>query len=169
MRKPYIRKYLLYDMYLSPQEHQTMGDGDKMTLVKGQSGKIGDYGVKFANFDMTNHGEGGDMQVGAVLEVTHGSQTSEVIPRMAFTQEGKQYIKADMPNGEGSITCFRMFKRMPVGDRCSSSGVPGMDVMDLLVLEVSKKPLINLVWIGVIMVCVEILISLVRRRRLQFS
>lgn len=49
------------------------------------------------------------------------------------------------------------------------SGVPGLGVVDLLVLEVSKKPLINLVWLGVILICVGTFVSFVRRRRLQFS
>ncbi len=52
MRKPYIRKYLFYDLYLSPQEQQTVGEGNQLILGKGESGKMGDYGVKFANFDM---------------------------------------------------------------------------------------------------------------------
>ncbi len=44
-----------------------------------------------------------------------------------------------------------------------------MEVMDLLILEVSKKPLINLVWLGVVMICVGTGISYVRRRRLQLT
>jgi cytochrome c biogenesis factor len=44
-----------------------------------------------------------------------------------------------------------------------------MDVVDLLVLEVSKKPLINLVWLGVIMVCGGTFVSFVRRRKMQFA
>jgi cytochrome c-type biogenesis protein CcmF len=166
MRKPYVRKHLLYDLYLSPQDQQIMGEGNQLVLGKGETGKIGDYGVKFANFDMGNHGDSGDMQVGAVLEVTRGSETKEVVPRMAFTRGGKQFIKADMPNSDGSITLQDI--QADAGKvTLAFSGVPGMDVMDLLVLEVSKKPLINLVWLGVVMVCGGTFISYVRRRRLQ--
>jgi cytochrome c-type biogenesis protein CcmF len=166
MRKPYIHKHLLYDLYLSPQDQQIMGDGNQLVLSKGETGKIGDYGVKFANFDMGNHGETGDMQVGAVLEVTRGSETKEVVPRMTFTRGGKQFIIADMPNGDGSVTLQDI--QADAGKvSLAFSGVPGMDVMDLLVLEVSKKPLINLVWLGVVMVCGGTFISYVRRRRLQ--
>ena len=166
MRKPYIRKHLLYDLYLSPQDQQIMGEGNQLVLGKGETGKIGDYGVKFASFDMGNHGEKGDIQVGAVLEVTRGSETKEVVPRMAFTRGGKQFIKADMPNGDGSITLTDI--QADVGKvSLAFSGVPGTDVMDLLVLEVSKKPLINMVWLGVVMVCGGTFISYVRRWRLQ--
>lgn len=49
------------------------------------------------------------------------------------------------------------------------AGVPGMDVVDLLVLEVSTKPLINMVWLGLIMVCVGTFVSFIRRRKMQFA
>ena len=166
MRKPYIRKHLLYDLYLSPQDQQIKGEGNQLVLGKGETGKIGDYGVKFAEFDMGNHGDSGEMQVGAVLEVTRGAETKEVVPRMAFTRGGKQFIRADMPNGDGSITLQDI--QADAGQvSLAFSGVPGMDVMDLLVLEVSKKPLINLVWLGVVMICGGTFISYIRRRRLQ--
>lgn len=166
MRKPYIRKHLLYDLYLSPQDQQMVGSGNQMVLGKGETGKIGEYGVKFASFDMGSHGEAGDMQVGAVLEVTRGLQTQEVVPRMTFTRDGKQFIKADMPNGDGSIVLQDI--QADAGKvSLAFSGVPGMDVMDLLVLEVSKKPLINLVWLGIVMISVGTYVSYVRRRRLQ--
>jgi cytochrome c-type biogenesis protein CcmF len=166
MRKPYIRKHLLYDLYLSPQDQQMVGSGNQLVLGKGETGKMGEYGVKFASFDMGSHAESGDMQVGAVLEVTRGSQTQEVVPRMTFTRDGKQFVKADMPNGDGSIVLQDI--QADAGKiSLAFSGVPGMDVMDLLVLEVTKKPLINLVWLGVVMVCVGTYVSYVRRRRLQ--
>jgi cytochrome c-type biogenesis protein CcmF len=166
MRKPYIRKHLLYDLYLSPQDQQITGEGNQLVLSKGETGKIGDYGVKFVSFDMGNHGNAGDMQVGAVLEVTRGSETKEVVPRMEFTRDGKQFLKADMPNGDGSIT-LKDIQADAGKVSLAFSGVPGMDIMDLLVLEVSKKPLINLVWLGVVMVCGGTFISYVRRRRLR--
>ena len=143
-----------------------VGEGNQLVLSKGETGKIGDYGVKFSSFDMGSHGESGDMQVGAVLEVTRGSETKEVVPRMTFTRDGKQFITADMPNGDGSITLTEIQADSGTVS-LAFSGVPGMDVMDLLVLEVSKKPLINLVWLGVVMVCGGTFISYVRRRRLQ--
>lgn len=166
MRKPYVRKQLLYDLYLSPQDQKIMGEGDKLILTKGEQGKIGEYGVKFTSFDMGSHGQSGDMQVGAVLEVTKGSETKEVIPRMAFTRGGKEFLQAEMPNGDGRVT-LRDIQADAGRVSLAFSGVPGMDVIDLLVLEVSKKPLINMVWLGVVMICVGTYFSYLRRKRLQ--
>ncbi len=168
MRKPYIRKYLLYDLYLSPQNQQTIGDGNKVTLARGEEKKVGDYEIKFADFDMGDHSEQEDMKVGAVLEVSDGKETHEVTPYLAFTPSGKKYLEAKMPNGDGTITLKDV--RAETGSvMLQLSGVPGTDVLDLLVLEVSKKPLINLVWLGVLMVCGGTFISFIRRRRLQFA
>lgn len=166
MRKPYIRKYFLYDLYLSPQQQQMEGSGDRMFLTKGQSNKVGEYDVTFAAFDMGNHSSGGDMEVGAVLKIAHGADTIQVIPILAFTREGKKSIKADLPSGVGSVL-LQDIQADNGTVTLQFAGLPGMDVKDLLVLEVSKKPLINLVWLGVLMICAGTFISYLRRRRLQ--
>jgi cytochrome c-type biogenesis protein CcmF len=166
MRKPYIHKYLFYDLYLSPQEQQMVGEGNQLVLSKGGSGNVGDYQVTFTGFDMGNHGAAGDMQVGAVLEIKHGSDTGQVVPRMTFAADGKHSIKTDLPGGEGSV----MLEGIQADQGKVSltfAGVPGSEVMDLLILEVSKKPLINFVWLGIVMVCVGTYVSYVRRRRLR--
>lgn len=168
MRKPFIRKYFFHDLYLSPQQQQTVGDGDKLVLTRGEAKRIGDFDVKFTSFDMGNHSDPNTMQVGANIEVTHAGQTQVITPVMAFTQSGKQFLKADMPNGQGSV----MLSDIQADAGMVSlqfAGVPGMDVVDLLVLEVSTKPLINLVWLGLIMVCVGTFVSFIRRRKMQFA
>ncbi len=168
MRKPFIRKYFLYDLYLSPQNQQTIGDGDKMKLARGEEKKVGDYDIKFSNFEMGNHAEEGTMQVGAVLEVSRDGETHEIIPYLAFTPTGKQFLEAEMPDGNGRII-LKDVQAESGSVMLQLSGVPGTDVLDLLVLEVSKKPLINLVWLGVLMICGGTFVSFVRRRRLQFA
>jgi hypothetical protein len=69
----------------------------------------------------------------------------------------KQFIKADMPNGDGSII-YKTFRRMPESRWRLAYR---MDVMNLLVLEV-PKPLIILGGLS-IMVCGGR--SFLRRRR----
>lgn len=168
MRKPFIRKYFFHDLYLSPQQQQTVGDGDKLILTRGEAKRIGDFDVKFTSFDMGNHSDPNTMQVGANIEVTRGGQTQVITPVMAFSQSGKKFLKADMPDGQGSV----MLNDIQADAGMVSlqfAGVPGMDVVDLLVLEVSTKPLINLVWLGLIMVCGGTFVSFIRRRKMQFA
>lgn len=168
MRKPFIRKYFFHDLYLSPQQQQTVGDGDKLVLTRGEAKRIGDFDVKFTSFDMGNHSDPNTMQVGANIEVTHNGQMQVVTPVMAFTQSGKQFLKADMPDGKGSVVLSDIQADAGMVS-LQFAGVPGMDVVDLLVLEVSTKPLINLVWLGLIMVCGGTFVSFIRRRKLQFA
>lgn len=167
MRKPFIKKYLLYDLYLSPQSQQTVGDGDKMILAKGQQDTISDLGIRFLGFDMGSHDEGQGMSCGAVLEVTRDSVTQQVTPYLSFTETGKKSVEAKLPDGDGSVI-LRDIQADAGMVSLQFAGVKGMDIVDLLVLEVSTKPLINLVWLGIIMICVGTFISFVRRRRLQF-
>jgi cytochrome c-type biogenesis protein CcmF len=166
MRKPYIRRRLFYDLYLSPQNRQTAGDGDRLILAKGEQDTVGNLAVKFVDFDMDSHGQPGNMTVGAVLEVARDSVTEIVTPYLAFTGGGKRLTEADLPGGAGSVVLddIQADAKMVA---LRFTGVEGMEVSDLLILEVSKKPLINLVWLGIILICVGSFIAFVRRRRLQ--
>ena len=73
-----------------------------------------------------------------------------------------------MPDGNGSVVLSDIQADAGMVS-LQFAGVPGMDVVDLLVLEVSTKPLINLVWLGLIMVCGGTFVSFIRRRKLQFA
>jgi len=166
MRKPFIKKYLSHDLYLSPQNQQTVGDGDKLILYKGQQLGIGDLGVRFVDFDLGSHDDGGAMKVGAVLAISRDTLTEIVTPYLNFDGSGKRSLKADLPFGEGTVI-LRDIQADAGMVSLQFSGVSGIDIIDLLVLEISTKPLINFIWLGLIMICVGTIISYFHRRRLQ--
>ena len=165
MRRPFIKKYLWLDLYLSPQEQQYVGDGDKLVLGKGEASRISDYEVKFLEFDMNAHDGDEGMAVGAVLEVSHDSVTTTVTPVMSFSTTGKTFQSAELPQGGTVVLNDIAADRGMVA--LQFAGVPGVEVLDLFILEVSTKPLINLVWLGVGLICVGTFLSFMRRRRLQ--
>jgi cytochrome c-type biogenesis protein CcmF len=167
MRRPYIKKYPLYDLYLSPQDQQYVGEGNRMILSKGESGKISDYNIRFIDFDMSSHVDSVGMSVGAILEVTTKDSTEQVTPYLAFAAGGKTLKPATLPEG-GSVAVDNIAADAGMVS-LEFAGVDGAELVDVLVLEVSRKPLINLVWVGLLLICIGTFISFVRRRRLQLN
>ena len=162
MRKPYIKKYWLYDLYLSPQSQKTVGDGDKLILAKGQESQIGDYRIKFLDFDLGSHDAGAGMRVGARLEISHDSLTERITPYLAFHSSDMTSDTEPLPGGRGAVRLLDV--RADAGMiSLQFTGIEGLAVVDLLILEVAKKPLINLVWLGLVLICVGMFLSFLRR------
>ena len=102
MRNPDIASFLTRDIYISPlgleEGNGHTHEGDRHTLPKGGTVKLGDAEVTFERFDMGSHGAemaDGGMTVGSVLEVRRGSERETVTPAMVYSATGTpQYRNA---------------------------------------------------------------------------
>jgi hypothetical protein len=157
MKKPYIYKGLFYDLYLSPQDIQEIPGGDGLVLHKGESATVGDYKIKFISFDMSSHQSSGGMSVGAKLEVEYDGATETIIPMMISNADpgaGPNMIGEPTPLFSGqnqSVILTRIF----AGEGAVALTIPGLAEAgppDRLILDVSMKPGINLLWFGTIII-----------------
>jgi len=101
--------------------------------------------------------------VGAILRVTMGAKEYGIVPRLGYDQHGEpQYIPADLPFPVGMKTSADTpriaFVKMSVEEKkvwLSLIGVgegnPQASVEQLLV-DVSTKPLMMVVWTGVVLI-----------------
>lgn len=170
MKKPAIKRRLLGDLYMAPEQ---IIDNSKKTMLRLQKGQpvIRDgISFTFLSFDLPQHGEASDgFRVAASVAVTHGDITDTISPGVIqragadgqrdleeqsalFGANGKMYevwlasIQAD--KGE-------VLLEIPA---LAASGSP-----DQLVLDVSYKPLINLVWSGSLLILFGSLLVVSRR------
>jgi len=166
MRTPYIKIYPLYDLYLSPLEHDQGEDQDRnlFQIGKGQTLEKEGYTITFVGFDMSSHAEAGQISVGAVLDVGHDTETTTLTPTMVMggIEEGQIKSMAPLPGGAGHLTLEKIdADRKMVTLRLV---LPGQETSeDLLVLSVGKKPLINLLWLGTILVMLGLFMATLRR------
>jgi cytochrome c-type biogenesis protein CcmF len=166
MRTPYIRIYPLYDLYLSPLEHDQGEDQDRnlFQIGKGQTLEKEGYTITFVGFDMSSHAEAGQISVGAVLDVGHDTETTTLTPTMVMggIEEGQIKSMVPLPGGAGHLTLEKIdADRKMVTLRLV---LPGQETSeDLLVLSVGKKPLINLLWLGTILVMLGLFMATLRR------
>jgi cytochrome c-type biogenesis protein CcmF len=170
MKTPAIRRYPLYDLYLSPIEHYRTGEeeGQSLILKKGEEKEIQGLRVKFLKFDVSHMGEGPGVTVGAILEVAKEGKTYPVVPLFTTTTYGPKSEPVEIPGG-GDVTLTQV-------DATSGSVVlefhdlPGTikepeTTNEFLALEVSLKPLINLFWLGTTLVLIGLVLSAWQRFR----
>ncbi len=163
MKKPHIERLLTHDIYISPLEiaGQDENEEDFLWLSKGETRQVGSVKYTFEDFDR----EMGDIvRIAARLKVEIGGRTVPARPLLEVNMgSGMQNRIPDYLPGGGSVTIARVD---PNTGRVALE-VPGLGgdqkVGDILAVEVSTKPFINLVWAGAILMLASAFLVVVRR------
>ncbi|MGB9737542.1 MAG: cytochrome C biogenesis protein [Chloroflexus aggregans] len=171
MQTPSIHSYFWHDLYISPAGYDPERDPSRPVLGVDQSAQMGPYTLTFRGFNIDRDAMmRGEAKVGAKVDVLYEGQTITVEPRVEVvtnptTNQGElQYIPVTLPGGH---TLY--LRELDPTNRMvllEGSG-PGLDDLPVVpakaVIAVSVKPLVVLVWTGVILMVVGGAIALVRR------
>ncbi len=161
MKKPHIERFLTHDIYISPLE--MVGDdpmADAVWFAKGETRQVGQVKYTFVNFDVQNMGTP-QMSIAAQMRVEIGGRTVHARPKIEVSGGAMNRIPDYLPGG-GSI-------EMATADPNTGKvalllpGSGGHTRQDVLAVEVSTKPFINLVWIGAILMLGSVFLSAIRR------
>jgi len=169
MKRPYIKRYLLKDLYLAPQQVQPAEEGG-LQFTKGETREVNGYGLTFLGFEMGSHaGSADQLRVKTILEVDHAGVIDTLTPALFMTtnQYGDvEYISEPAFLDSDSTKPINVEKIM-ADQGAVMLDVPGMDKgkPEALVLDVTNKPMINLVWIGTTIILLGCVVSYVRRRK----
>lgn len=159
VRNPYIKKFLLYDLYISPEELKSAGDeasGSTAVLSQGQTGFLSGLEITFNRFDVGNHMEAGPLTIGADLTVKTAEGKTETVKPLFVVAGGEQPDLVAAKIGGTSKSIYLL--KINADKGLIMIGVTDKDNPDefksseKLIVNVSKKPLINLVWFGLIMI-----------------
>ncbi|MEW6050969.1 MAG: cytochrome c biogenesis protein CcsA [Candidatus Zixiibacteriota bacterium] len=173
MRKPYVDRSLLYDLYLAPEQIEPGNTGESLVIRKGETKRIGDIELTFDGYDMKGaHGESMEsgMRVAARLAVKIGNDARAVAP--ALVQEMGTDGSAKVISQPAVIRSSGKEYSVTIEQILADQGavalsIPGLtdtNTPDRLILDISRKPIINLVWTGAILILFGSLIVYVRRR-----
>lgn len=155
--EPHIYKHALYDMYIAIGSDgagviERMQDpGKTLPIRRGETKKMGDYTVHFKNFQIQGTMGGPDMSIGAVLDVEYKGKKTELVPVAVL---GRGWKPAKLPGG-GEVAIFP--DEINANERqvvLHFFGMPGQTTMPdhiIVPVEVKLKPLINLVWLGTLL------------------
>jgi cytochrome c-type biogenesis protein CcmF len=146
------------------------GIGRTVVLAKGETLNYKGLDIVFDDFDMSDFDpEAGKINFGVVFNVQVDGQTIEVVPTYRGGMGGEPVVTPAVVPGTGGIA-------LSPGRIDAEDGRVQLQVYDpatapegptpaSLVLDVSTKPLISLVWIGTILIVVGICMAIVLRRK----
>jgi cytochrome c-type biogenesis protein CcmF len=173
MREPSIKIFPLNDLYISPLELKTQRSEHTFPLleiVKGDSLQLEGYRIIFERFETGQHTEPGTMNVGALLKVVAQGKEYEIVPRISMNERGEQQsIPAELPAFQfptkGIAKPQLSLERMSVEQKKIVLGLHGFDEHSdagseqTLFVEINTKPLMMVLWTGVVLLLSGTLIA----------
>lgn len=180
MREPDYSSSWNGDFYLEPvalESKDVHAEHEPQHLAKGESVTMGERTVTFVRFEMNQHGDNSAMSpdgvsIGAVLEVKKGKARETIVVPSLFRQGAAP--EPTMVATKDNALQFR-FIGMNVDMETKKSTVQlsiedpkshqHSESRDVLVVEASLKPFMNLVWIAAILVVTGLALALVQSRK----
>ncbi len=176
MREPHVDEGFLYDMYISPLQVVNSGQEagqNELVIAKGETKQYAGYNIAFTTFNLSDHQESGEFRVAAVLTFEKDGKTFELAP--ALLLKGRENINqpATLPGAENS----------PGGARVILAGInaeqkniklafEGLGTVESkpqqIVVEISKKPFMSVIWLGTIVLTLGSMMAM-RRRTLEIK
>jgi cytochrome c-type biogenesis protein CcmF len=162
MKNPHIERFIAEDVYISPLE---MVGGDPSSagvwFNPGESKKVGQVTYTFESM-LPEPGEG-RMKLTAMLTAETGGRTVPLKPTFEIDMaSGQQTRSGDYLPGGGQVN---LISADPNTGRAQLS-LPGQEQVagaQVLAVEVSTKPFINLVWLGAVVMLASVFLVMVRR------
>lgn len=162
MKKPHIERFLTHDIYISPLD--MVGDDSAEGAVwftKGERKQIGQVVYTFTGFDVQGMGTP-EARIAVQMRAEIGGRTVPVRPVIQLGKGDRPVKIPDYLPGGGSVQIASVDA---TGGRVALE-LPGSAVTkkgDVLAVEVSTKPFINLVWLGAILMLGSAFLSVLRR------
>jgi len=159
VRNPYIKKFIFYDLYISPEElkERALSDSDRtVTLTRGQIAQIEGCEMKFIEFDAGSHMEGSALSIGAVVEVKlPDGDTLKIEPRYKISGDNRVELEPAFIQGlnkNAFLLKLNADEGMVLLGITDKANPDGFSPKNALIVEVTRKPFINLVWLGLVLI-----------------
>lgn len=169
MKKPHIERSMMYDLYFAPEQVQQLKNSREVRFDKGQTKEVEGYTLTFVGYDVNQSHDVGEMGVTARFELDHAGSTSDLSPAVMIKTDAEGQTRSDLtPAKFGDSSQYALsVKHISADDGTvvvSIAGLKDAGPPDQLILDITKKPGINLVWIGTTLIMLGSAILFVRRR-----
>jgi cytochrome c biogenesis factor len=144
------------ELYLSPIEvDEQARPSEPVWLAKGQESVIGGTGYTFAGFRME---PGAELTVVADVVVREGDRVTHATPALRVSAGGRHALDADLGDG----------RTLSLASIDADHGrvavlLPASQSRAVALVDLSTKPLINMVWLGALIVVLGSILAGVRR------
>jgi cytochrome c-type biogenesis protein CcmF len=176
MVSPSIVYSLFEDLYISPiqilngDERQSL---DKIELSKNGKTKLDNYTFSFIKYEMeSGHQTGsGDMHIWARIEVAdnYGKSLGEIRPGLKVVGKDQENLPDTIPGTDrkvyiDGVSVEKEMLRLAIEKTAVDTKGAGKE---MLAVEVSRKPLINILWLGTIVLGFGFITAIYNRTQKQ--
>jgi cytochrome c-type biogenesis protein CcmF len=170
MANPDIRNFAHEDYYVSPIDFDP-GQVTSLELASGSTGQAGDMQVRFDGFDIQAEGGGNAMAamqqglpitIVTKVAVTRNGKTQELQPIYRFDPVQGGVVNPSLPLASGGSVAVAGI--VPINGTVQLA-FSGLESPPRLSIDVTRKPLIKLVWYGFYVVLIGGLIATFHRFR----
>jgi cytochrome c biogenesis factor len=170
MRKPHINNYLTYDLYVAPTALEGGDEKDPsiIQISRGESRWFDKYRLTFEKFEFDDPDAETPKTVATILSVEYGKKRETLKPMLDLSGESLQASEVVFDNGISNIQIVGVSpENGAVALKISSNFLPLMaePKVTTLIIELSKKPLIILFWIGSLIVFLAGAMAMIDRKR----
>ncbi|NJO07327.1 MAG: cytochrome c biogenesis protein CcsA [Chloroflexaceae bacterium] len=172
IQNPAIKSYIWQDFYIAPADYVPAIDPARPVLGVEDTVEMGPYLITFNGFDIDSEAmmRGESADVGASLTVQYDEQTLDVSPRMRLMTDPNtgeasfENMPVTLPGGQVlSLVTFHPGQRL-VMLQGEGEGIDNLPVQPAkAVITASVKPLVILVWLGMIIGAIGGVIAFIRR------
>jgi len=169
MRKPHVENYLAYDIYVAPTAMEGTDEKDPsvIQLTRGGSHWFDKYLLKLDRFEFDDPNAETPKTVSVVLSVEHGGKKESVAPSLDLTTTQVKASEVTFDNGHSSVQIVGVNPQDgSVALKVKSDFIPMYQPqVASLVIELTKKPLIILFWVGSFTVFLAGATAMIDRKR----
>lgn len=162
MANPHVKTTPLQDLYISPIQYEPaepISVSERLALGKGASAEVADMEIRFVDFEMAGHdpsvqlASGGVVEVAARLEVTRGDESRPVKALYRFRADGSVDSPAVSLPGNGAVRLIGIDPSTGQAQLAVAAVNTGPQPARLSI-DVTRKPLIQLVWFGLYIILI---------------
>jgi len=171
MRNPSVHNLWLKDLYISPIQliaAEKKREGTTVTLTENKEVPFENYFLIFRGYEMNGHertegeifiqaiingsGPGGEFTIRPAIKVVN--QNKSVIP-VNLTGTNRQ-VQIEGINFEAKSIALKIYNNINESENSEEN-------KEMLAIEITEKPLINLLWIGTALMIAGLVISIINR------
>jgi cytochrome c-type biogenesis protein CcmF len=150
--RPHIERGLLGDLYIAPVSREAaQAPGAFLALAKSSPQAWGPYTFTFRKFDAHSEEESG-MSVGALVDVSRDGRTESMNLVMRMSPGGVESALVTIPMGSGATAKLDGMQVENGVIKVSLQDPAAAGAVETAVVEVSSKPLVNALWLGILLV-----------------
>jgi cytochrome c-type biogenesis protein CcmF len=164
MHRPAIIRGLEGDLYIAPQWLETVGGISNLELARGRPVALGDASLTFLHFQTEGMASGTGMAVWAHILLRRGEEEETLALPYTMARgegEGEPVEPALLPGTNLTLQAMSV-EESAILVRAED---PSAQPTQVMAVEVSTKPLINLLWAGTVLLGLGCAVALVRRCR----